>query len=96
MRVLPELPIAFTRDRFAFRCDSDLGQYAALRAGFGIGFCQAPLGKRDGLVPILQEAVAFELGVWLVMHKDAKGSRRVRALYEHLAQHMKRYLAGQA
>ena len=31
------LHFTLTRELFAFRCDSDLGQYAALRAGFGIG-----------------------------------------------------------
>src|SRR5689334_20215877 len=35
-----KLPPQLTRDAFAFRCDSDLGQLAAIRAGFGIGVCQ--------------------------------------------------------
>ena len=51
-RPLPGLAGTVSRDLFAFRCDSDLGQFAALKAGFGIGFCQVPLGKREGLVPV--------------------------------------------
>jgi hypothetical protein len=30
------------------------------------------------------------------MHKDAKASRRVRLLFEHLGAHLKAYLVGQA
>jgi DNA-binding transcriptional LysR family regulator len=93
VRTLPDAPIEITRDLFAFRCDSDVGQYAALKAGFGIGFCQVGMGRRDGLTPVLGDVLGFELGVWLVMHRDTKGSRRVRLLFEHLAAFLKGYLA---
>jgi DNA-binding transcriptional LysR family regulator len=95
-RPVPNLPVPITRDIFAFRCDSDLGQYAAIKAGFGIGMCQVGLGKRDGLVPVLHQVLAFDLGVWLVMHKDSKASRRVRLVFDHLAAHLKEYIASQA
>ena len=87
------MPFEITRDLFAFRCDSDVGQYAALKAGFGVGFCQVGMAKRDGLTQLPMEELGFELGVWLVMHKDTKASRRVRLLFEHLAAHLKAYLA---
>jgi DNA-binding transcriptional LysR family regulator len=90
---LPGAPFPLTRDLFAFRCDSDIGQYAALRAGFGIGVCQNALGKRDGLVPILPGVIDFRLGVWLVMHRDLKSTRRVRLLFDHLASHLAAYIA---
>jgi DNA-binding transcriptional LysR family regulator len=93
VRVLPSAPFEITRAVFAFRCDSDAGQYAALKAGFGVGFCQVGVGKRDGLTPVLGEALGLDLGVWLVMHKDTKGSRRVRLLFEHLASYLKGHLA---
>lgn len=93
VRSLPKMPIEITRETFAFRCDSDVGQYAALKAGFGIGFCQAGMAKRDGLTPLLGDELGFDLGVWLVMHKDTKASRRVRLLFEHLGAHLRAYLA---
>jgi DNA-binding transcriptional LysR family regulator len=37
LRNLGELPRPVTRDNFGFRCDSDLAQFAALKAGVGIG-----------------------------------------------------------
>lgn len=93
LRRLPKLAIPIERELFSFRCDSDLGQYAALRAGFGIGFCQVPLGRRDGLVPLLPRALRIELGMWLVMHKDLRSTRRVRLLFDHLAHHLAAYAA---
>jgi len=91
----PASDLRITRDLFAFRCDSDIGQYAALRAGFGVGVCQVALGKRDGLVPLLPGFLEFTLGVWLVMHRDLKSTRRVRLMFEHLAAHLKAYIASE-
>src|SRR4051812_5375444 len=91
-RTLPNSPVPLTRELFAFRCDSDIGQYAALRAGFGIGVCQNPLGRRDGLVPVLPGALDWKLGVWLVMHRDLKSSRRVRLLFDYLATQLTAYI----
>jgi DNA-binding transcriptional LysR family regulator len=93
VRSLPKMPIEVTRDLFAFRCDSDVGQYAAVKAGFGIGFCQVGMARRDGLTPLLGDELGFDLGVWLVTHKDTKASRRVRLLFEHLGAHLTAYLA---
>lgn len=93
VRRLPALGIRVSREMFAFRCDSDLGQYAALRAGFGIGVCQVALAKRDKLMPVLPGALDFQLGVWVVMHKDLKTSRRMRLMFDHLALHLQAYIA---
>ena len=87
------LPIS--RELFAFRCDSDIGQYAALRAGFGIGVCQVALGKRDQLTPILPGALDFRLETWVVMHKDLKAVRRMHLMFDHLAQHLQTYIASE-
>lgn len=89
--------LGLTRDSFAFRCDSDLGQLAALRAGLGIGVCQAPLAARDpDLLPVLAEALCWPLEVWVATHEDLKGSRRVRALFDHLADGLAAYVRGAA
>ena len=95
VRRLDKVGIDLSRDLFAFRCDSDYGQYAALRAGFGLGFCQRGLARRDGLVPVLPKLLAFELGVWVVMHKDLRGTRRMRLMFDHLAAHLGAYIASQ-
>lgn len=92
---LPGVNFPITRELFSFRCDSDLGQYAALRAGFGIGFCQLGLGRRDQLVHLLPEKFALALETWVVMHEDLKSSRRMRLMFEHLVAHLRAYIASE-
>ncbi|AND69217.1 hypothetical protein ATSB10_17630 [Dyella thiooxydans] len=86
---------AYTREQFALRTDSDLAALAALRAGFGIGFCQVPLAARDrALVAVLPAAIALTLPTWLVMHEDLRRSQRHRAVFDFLAEAMARYATG--
>lgn len=78
LRGLPGL----ARSDFALRADSDLAQLAAIRAGFGIGICQA--GLAAGLTRVLPDAVAIALPVWVVMHEDLRSTPRCRALFDAL------------
>lgn len=78
---------SFASMAFVLRADSDLAQLAAIRAGFGIGVCQVPVVRRDpDLVRVLADAVAVELGLWVVMHEDLKSSARCRAVFDALAE----------
>ncbi len=78
--------VAIDRTLFDFRTDSDVAQFAALRAGLGIGACQSGLALRHpALVPILPEIVRFHLEVWLVMHEDQQANPSVRTVFDHLA-----------
>lgn len=84
----------FTREMFGFRCDSDQGQLAALRAGIGLGACQVNLAKRDpNLVPVLPNTLIFELDMWLAMHEDLKTTGRVRLLFDHLFDALAKYVS---
>jgi DNA-binding transcriptional LysR family regulator len=81
-----EFARGLTREDFGFRCDNDLAQLAALRAGVGIGGCQENIARRTAeLVNVLPDAIEYALEVWLVMHEDLKATRRVRLLFESLA-----------
>jgi DNA-binding transcriptional LysR family regulator len=85
------LGVRLERASFSYRCDSHIGQLAALRAGAGIGVCQTPLTHADEhLVRVLPE-IGFELPVWIVMHEDQRGSRRIRAVFDHLVDRMAAY-----
>jgi DNA-binding transcriptional LysR family regulator len=76
----------FERERFALRTDSDLAQLAAIRAGFGVGFIQHGIARRDPrLVPVLAAEVSFSLEIWLALHEDLRASRRLRLMMDHLA-----------
>ncbi|MFZ5893612.1 MAG: LysR family transcriptional regulator [Myxococcota bacterium] len=93
LRRIPKSDVPLSREMFAFRCDSDIAQYAALRAGFGIGVCQVALAKRDRLVRLLPSVLRFELGMWVVMHKDHRSSRRMRLMFDHLVLGLSAYAA---
>jgi DNA-binding transcriptional LysR family regulator len=83
-----------TRELFAFRSDNDHAQLAMLRAGFGIGGTHRRIAARDrNLVHLPFEAFEMSLPIWLVMHEDLRGVRRVRLLYEHLAEGLRAHIA---
>ncbi|MGC1304907.1 MAG: LysR family transcriptional regulator [Caulobacteraceae bacterium] len=76
----------FESIRFAFRADSDVAQFQAIRAGFGIGVCQVSLAKRDeNLMHVLPEILPLKLGVWLAMHENLRNTPRCRAVFDGLA-----------
>ncbi|MBE1159396.1 LysR family transcriptional regulator [Dyella acidiphila] len=84
IRAMRPAGLPYAREYFALRTDSDLAALAAIRAGYGIGICQAGLASRDAsLVPLLPE-FTLQMDTWLVMHEDQRRSLRVRALYDHL------------
>jgi len=92
-RALADSQLPLTRDLFAFRSDNDLAQLAALRAGFGVGACQAPIAARDpDLVPVLEGAFRYEMEVWVAMHEDLKSSRRMRAMFDWLVDGLTAYV----
>lgn len=82
-----------TRDLFRYRVDNDLAHWHALRAGIGIAGLQDGLAARDpDLIPVLRDSVRFPLDVWLVMHRDQRDNRRIRLLYDALAEGLLSYI----
>jgi DNA-binding transcriptional LysR family regulator len=96
-RAAGEFGRRLTREDFGFRCDNDLAQLAALRAGVGIGGCQENIARRMAeLVTVLPDAIEYALEVWLVMHEDLKATRRLRLLFESLAAGLTDFVRGTA
>jgi DNA-binding transcriptional LysR family regulator len=92
VRDLPGVNMPIERELFAFRTDSDLAQLAAVSAGFGIGVSQPPIAVRRGLVRVMPDVTVFRLGVWIVMHENLRGSRRMRAMFDHLVDGVTAYV----
>jgi DNA-binding transcriptional LysR family regulator len=91
-QLLEGMPI--TRNHFALRTDSDLAYLAAVRAGFGIGFIQQGIARRDPkLVAILPDEISLPLEMWLVLHEDLRASRRLCLMMDHLAKGLGEYVA---
>jgi DNA-binding transcriptional LysR family regulator len=86
------LPV-WSRERFAARCDSDLGQLALLRAGAGIGICQIALARRDPeLVQLFPQQFCMALESWVVMHEGLRRSPRCRVSFDALVQGLRAYM----
>jgi len=91
-RLAEQAGMPITREVFQLRCDNDLAQLAAMRAGFGIGGCQIGIAQRDAaLLPVLPEQLTFKLDMWLLTHGDLRRNKRVMALYRYLTQHLSAY-----
>jgi len=81
-----------SRDTFNFRTDSDCAQFAALRAGLGIGGCQIAIATRyPELVKLPIKGMKLKLEIWLAMHEAIRSTRRVRLLFDHLHKHLTAY-----
>ena len=86
---------AFSRDRFALCCDSDLAQLALIRAGAGIGGCQVALAaKNPALRRVLPQAFTLPLETWVTMHEDLRASAGCRAVFDALVAGLQSYTAG--
>lgn len=90
--LMDTLPV--TREDFALRTDNDLAHLAAVRAGFGVGFIQHGIARRDpDLIPLFPHEVAFSLEIWLALHEDLRASQRLRRMMDHLAIGLVDYVA---
>jgi len=66
---------ALDASAYALRSDSDLVHLAAIRAGLGIGFCQARLARRDAsLVRVMPDLMSIQLDTWLAMHENLRAN----------------------
>ena len=74
------------REQFAFRSDDLIVVWQAVRAGLGVGFASEHLIRTDpAIVPLLPKLKIEPLPVWLAVHKEIRTSKRIRAVYDFLA-----------
>ncbi|MBP0628287.1 LysR family transcriptional regulator [Cupriavidus sp. AcVe19-1a] len=93
-RLLERFP-ALSRQRPAFRADSDLAQLGAIRAGFGIGVCQTALAARDPrLARVLRSEFSVAMDTWVAMHEDLRGSARCAVTFAALVAGLRGYAEG--
>lgn len=93
IRAMQKRGLPLLRDMFSLSTDNQLAQLAAIRAGYGIGMCQAPLARHNpDLSPVLPETVKDQLETWIVMHEDLRSSERCRIVFDALANGVSRYI----
>ena len=72
--------------RYALRTDDYIAQWAAVRAGLGLGFLAHYLIADDpGIEPLLPGLSLPALPLWLTVHRELRTSARIRAVYDFLA-----------
>lgn len=80
----------------SIRTDNQVAQMQLIRSGIGIGGMQKQLADREpDLVPVLPDVLKFPMEMWLAMHEDLRASRRVRVMFEHLAEELGAYVGGE-
>jgi DNA-binding transcriptional LysR family regulator len=74
-------------EAFALRTDDFIVQWHAVRAGLGIGFVAEYMARTDpDVVRVLADALPIPtLPVWLAVHREIRTNRRIRAVYDYLA-----------
>lgn len=71
---------------FALRTDDLIAQWQAVRAGLGVGFIADFMAAQDPRVlPVLPQLRIAPLPIWLTVHREIRGSRPIRAVYDFLA-----------
>ena len=81
------------RDNFVVRTDSQTAMWELMKAGLGIGFAQEGLVRETpGMQALLPMLPLPPLEVWLTTHRELFTSRRIRAIYDRLAEGLLSYL----
>ena len=79
--------IAVPREFFGFRCDSSVLTWNAVCAGMGIGAgLQAVAARTPDIVHVLKEVAIPPLPTWLAVHRELRGTPRLRVVFDALAQ----------
>jgi DNA-binding transcriptional LysR family regulator len=79
--------LALTRSQFKVVTDNGVVAGELIREGFGIGVMPKEFaGLLLGVEPILTDLVSLPLPFWLVTHRELLTSRRIRVVYDLLAE----------
>ena len=87
LRGFAALGLPITRASFALRTDDQVAYGRLVAAGAGIGFVAGyNIRHWPGVVPLLPMLVIPPLPCWLAVHREIRGSRLVRRVYDYLAE----------
>lgn len=74
------------RDFFAIRTDHSALAWQAVCAGLGVGVAPRPVAeRRPELMRVLPEMSIAPMPCWLVVHRELRGTPRLRAVFDALA-----------
>lgn len=96
LRGFQALGYPVTKEAFALRTDDFIAQWQAVRAGLGIGFVADYMAATDpDVLPVLAGLLPIPaLPMWLAVHREIRTNRRIRAVYDFLADALPPALVG--
>jgi DNA-binding transcriptional LysR family regulator len=72
---------------FSCYADHSMAQWALVRHGMGIGAMMVEIARdTPGIVRVLDDVPPVRFPIWLVSHRELRTSRRIRVVFEALAQ----------
>lgn len=76
------------RDAFVLRSDDFIVQWAAVRAGLGIGFVASYMVREEPeVVSVLPDLLKIPpLPMWLAVHREIRTNRNIRAVFDFLVE----------
>lgn len=78
-----------SRHNFPIIVKNHLAQWEYVKQGLGIGFMAESVGDAEPLVGrVLPDMEPFVIGSWLVVHRELKTSRKLRLVFDILAEEM--------
>ncbi len=91
---LQEKGVPVTEANLVVKSTNHLVHWELARQGLGIGLNGWDIGLQEpALRPVLRDQLSFEFPVWLVAPRELKTNRRVRLVYDALAEHIKEFPA---
>jgi DNA-binding transcriptional LysR family regulator len=87
LRGFQSMGYAVGPEAFALRTDDLVVQWQAVRAGLGIGFVADYMARTEpDVVQVLQGLLPIpDLPMWLAVHREIRTNKRIRAVYDFLA-----------
>jgi DNA-binding transcriptional LysR family regulator len=84
---LNAMGLSLTGESFPYVSANQHVQWALITAGAGIGVMMAAVGDADPrVVRVLPDSLAFPVPIWLTSHREVRTSRRVRVVFDLLAE----------
>lgn len=86
---LKSIGLEVTETSFPIHCGNHLVQWEMVKRGLGVGVMVDRVGTLEpGVVPAAPWLKPFEFDVWLAAHREVSTSRRVRLVFDFLADHL--------
>ncbi|MCF8200324.1 MAG: LysR family transcriptional regulator [Sulfuritalea sp.] len=87
LRGFARLGTPITQEAFDLRSDDLIVQWEAVRAGLGIGFAADYVAAADpDIVAVVPSLKIPTLPVWLVVHREIRTNKLIRAVFDFLAE----------